>query len=80
MGDSNVAAIKDKIAELQDKGYCILRAHLERPVVEACREAFWPLLLAYLDTHRHEPNRVPISVWKSLTAEQRSLPRFPVGN
>jgi phytanoyl-CoA dioxygenase PhyH len=55
----NAAATKDKIAEIQDSGYCILRAHLARPVVEACRDAFWPVLLAYLQKHSHEPNRGP---------------------
>ena len=28
-------------------------------MIDACREAFWPLLLAYLKVHGHEPNRGP---------------------
>jgi hypothetical protein len=53
------AAIEDRVAEIQDQGYCILRAHFARPLVEACREAFWPVLLAYLQAHENEPNRGP---------------------
>lgn len=51
--------IKEKILEIQDKGYCVLRAHLAQPVIDACRDAFWPVLLAYLRTHGLEPNRGP---------------------
>jgi hypothetical protein len=46
-----------QIAEIHEKGYCILREHLAPPLIEACRSAFWPLLLAYLNTH--PPNRGP---------------------
>ncbi|MBZ5607071.1 MAG: phytanoyl-CoA dioxygenase family protein [Acidobacteriia bacterium] len=53
------ATIKEKILEIQDQGYCVLRAHLARPVIDACRDAFWPVLLAYLKMHTHEPNRGP---------------------
>ena len=49
--------IHDKIIEIRDKGYCVLQEHLARPLVDACRSAFWPVLLAYLKTHSHEPNR-----------------------
>lgn len=52
-------AVQDKLAELQDEGYCVLRGHFARPLVEACREAFWPILAAYLETHGHAPNRGP---------------------
>ncbi len=51
--------IKEKILEVQDKGYCVLRAHFARPVIDACREAFWPVLLAYLKTRGLESNRGP---------------------
>jgi hypothetical protein len=29
-GDRNLAEIQDKIVEIQDRGYCILREHFER--------------------------------------------------
>jgi ectoine hydroxylase-related dioxygenase (phytanoyl-CoA dioxygenase family) len=47
----------DKIAELQDKGFCVLKAHFDRTLVDGCREAFWPILLEYLDQNRDNPNR-----------------------
>jgi hypothetical protein len=49
----------DKIAELQDRGFCVLRAHFPRSLIDACREAFWPVLLEYLKSHREGPNRGP---------------------
>jgi ectoine hydroxylase-related dioxygenase (phytanoyl-CoA dioxygenase family) len=49
--------IQQRIAELEDQGYCILRNHLSRALVDACREAFWPILLRYLERHGREPNR-----------------------
>jgi hypothetical protein len=51
--------IKEKILDIEDKGYCVLRAHLGRHIIDACRHAFWPVLLAYLETHSCEPNRGP---------------------
>jgi ectoine hydroxylase-related dioxygenase (phytanoyl-CoA dioxygenase family) len=51
--------IEDKIAELQERGFCILGAHLPIPLIDACREAFWPTFLSYLKRHREEPNRGP---------------------
>lgn len=50
-------ATTEKILEIQDQGFCVLKAHFARPVVEACRDAFWPVLLAYLKTRGDEPNR-----------------------
>lgn len=46
-----------KVLELNENGYCVLRAHFPQNLIEACREAFWPVLL----THRkiQEPNRGP---------------------
>ncbi|HTE46097.1 MAG TPA: phytanoyl-CoA dioxygenase family protein [Gemmatimonadaceae bacterium] len=35
----------------------MLRAHVGRAVIDACREAFWPTLLTYLETYAHAPNR-----------------------
>ena len=54
-----MVAIHDKITEIRDQGYCILREHFARSPVEACRSAFWPILIAYLKTHGHQPNRGP---------------------
>ncbi len=48
---------KEKITEIQAKGYCVLPAHFARTPIDTCREAFWPVLLAYLQAHRHQPNR-----------------------
>jgi ectoine hydroxylase-related dioxygenase (phytanoyl-CoA dioxygenase family) len=50
---------KQKLFELHENGYCILRAHLPKGVIEACRDAFWPIVLTYLKNHGHEPNRGP---------------------
>ncbi|MCA1604793.1 MAG: phytanoyl-CoA dioxygenase family protein [Acidobacteria bacterium] len=51
--------IRQKITELHDRGFCVLRARFPKPLVDACREAFWPTLLDYLDTHYDSPNRGP---------------------
>ena len=37
------------IREFDNQGYCVLRGHFPPRLVEACREAFWTRLLAYLD-------------------------------
>jgi hypothetical protein len=50
---------KQKLLELEENGYCILKAHLPTGVIEACKEAFWPVLLRYLNDHGGEPNRGP---------------------
>jgi ectoine hydroxylase-related dioxygenase (phytanoyl-CoA dioxygenase family) len=52
-------SIGDSVAELGDKGFCVLRAHYAKSLVDACREAFWPILSEYLDTHYDAPNRGP---------------------
>jgi hypothetical protein len=46
---------RDRIEELQDRGYCVLPQHLSPPLIDDCRTAVWPVLLAYVG--RHEPNR-----------------------
>ncbi len=46
-------------AELEDRGFCVLRGHFARPLVEACRAAFWPVLLEYVTRHEDQPNRGP---------------------
>ncbi len=51
--------IQDKIIEVQDKGYCILEEHFASPLIDTCRDTFWPLLLSYLKIHGNAPNRGP---------------------
>ena len=50
---------EEKIRELQDRGFCALKSHLPQPAIQACRDAFWPVLLAYLEDHMDQPNRGP---------------------
>ena len=50
---------EDKIAELQDKGFCVLKAHFDGALVETCRKAFWPILMDHLQRRQAEPNRGP---------------------
>jgi ectoine hydroxylase-related dioxygenase (phytanoyl-CoA dioxygenase family) len=54
-----LATIHDTIREIQDKGYCVLHEHFARSLIDAFRHVFWPVLLAYLDTHVHDSNRGP---------------------
>jgi ectoine hydroxylase-related dioxygenase (phytanoyl-CoA dioxygenase family) len=54
-----LAVTKEYLLEIQEHGYCILKGHFSRSLVDACREAFWPVLLAYLHAHREAPNRGP---------------------
>jgi hypothetical protein len=48
-----------KLLEISKNGYCVLKGHLPKPAVNACREAFWPILLEYFRDPRHEANRGP---------------------
>ena len=50
---------KDSFLEIQENGYCVLRDHFSQPLIDACREGFWPILLAYLEAHRDTPNCGP---------------------
>jgi ectoine hydroxylase-related dioxygenase (phytanoyl-CoA dioxygenase family) len=47
----------DKIAEVQETGFCVLKGHFPREPIERCRAAFWPTLLDYLERNRDQPNR-----------------------
>src|SRR5258708_35426178 len=49
----------DSLGDLQDKGFCVLRGHYAKPAIDACREAFWPILSEYVEAHRDVPNRGP---------------------
>lgn len=48
--------LREKIGELQENGFCVLRKHFALPLIEACRRAFWPHLLAYLKANSDKPN------------------------
>ena len=50
---------RDKISELEEQGFCVLREHFPRPLIDDCREAFWPILTRYLSNHREDHNRGP---------------------
>jgi hypothetical protein len=56
-GDSFLAA--DKIAELQEKGFCLLKSHFSKTAVSTCREWVWPILMDYVNRHHERPNRGP---------------------
>jgi hypothetical protein len=45
------------LAELSEKGFCVLRQHFPFSIIDACRKAFWPVLLEYVNTR--EANRGP---------------------
>jgi ectoine hydroxylase-related dioxygenase (phytanoyl-CoA dioxygenase family) len=53
--------VRSTITEIHDRGYAVLHNHFPAQPVDACRSAFWPRLLAYLDSdaaanrgpHRH---------------------------
>ena len=47
----------DKIEELHEQGYCILKEHFAHSLIDNCRVAFLPTLNAYLTHNRHLPNR-----------------------
>jgi ectoine hydroxylase-related dioxygenase (phytanoyl-CoA dioxygenase family) len=49
--------VGNTIAELQDKGFCVLKAQFARSLIQSCREAFWPILLDHLKRNRDKPNR-----------------------
>ena len=46
-----------KIAELQNKGFCVLKAHFAQSLIQSCGETFWPILLGYLARNHRKPNR-----------------------
>jgi ectoine hydroxylase-related dioxygenase (phytanoyl-CoA dioxygenase family) len=48
---------EDSLHEIRENGYCVLRQHFSRHLIDACREGFWPMLLAYIESHREVPNR-----------------------
>lgn len=48
-----------QISILANDSYCVLKEHFVSSLIDACRDAFCPLLLAYLKVHGNEPNRGP---------------------
>jgi hypothetical protein len=55
------------ITDLQQQGFSVLRAHLPTGVVDACRHAFWPRLMAHLE--HAPPNRGPHRHYLALPLE-----------
>ena len=53
---ATIVSIPKKISEVREQGFCVLRNHFAPVIVEACRHAFWPRLLAYLNCG-HESTR-----------------------
>jgi ectoine hydroxylase-related dioxygenase (phytanoyl-CoA dioxygenase family) len=49
--------VENAIREFEARGFCVLQSHLDSQLIKACRESFWPRLLAYIETA--EPNRGP---------------------
>jgi hypothetical protein len=46
---ASIEAVRRTISEIQEQGYCVLRGHFPSGLVNACRDAFWPRLLAHLE-------------------------------
>ena len=46
---ASIEAVRRTISEIQEQGFRVLRGHLPSGLVNACREAFWPRLLAHLE-------------------------------
>lgn len=62
--------VNDKVTELQEKGFCILKAHFASSLIHTCRQAFWPILLAHLERYRDQPNRGPHRHFLPMPFEQ----------
>lgn len=56
---ASCGTVTDKIFEVQSQGYCVLRNHFAPSLIDACREAFWPRLVEYLEINGRAPNRGP---------------------
>ncbi len=52
-------SVETKIAELQTKGFCVLKAHFSKTTLHACENAFRPIWLDYLARNRDNSNRGP---------------------
>jgi len=49
----------ERIAELNTQGFCVLRTHFCPALIDACSEAFWPILCDYVRQNGGKPNRGP---------------------
>src|SRR5436853_1650311 len=47
----------DKVDELQEQGFCILKEHFATSLINDCRLAFLPVLKEYLENNELNPNR-----------------------
>ena len=50
-------SVESAIRECRARGFCVLQNHFDPRLIESCRDAFWPRLIAHLKTA--EPNRGP---------------------
>ena len=58
-GIKSLVMLNQRLAEVHENGYCVLRGCLPTGVVNASREAFWPVMLKHIGEHHHKPNRGP---------------------
>ena len=58
--------IKEKVDEIRHEGFCILRRHLPRDLMQACNEAFAPILQDHATEIADNPNRGPMRHYISL--------------
>jgi len=58
----------DHFDELSKNGFCVLRRRLPAPLIEACRDGFWPVLLAHVA--RGEANRGPCRYFLPMPFER----------
>ena len=68
-------SVGDKIAELKDQGFCVLKAQFAKSLVEGCREALWPVLSDYLVSHHDQPNRGPHRHFLAMPFERACFTR-----
>jgi hypothetical protein len=62
-----MALVENAIREFRERGFCVLQNHFAPQLIDNCRDAFWPRLLAYLRTA--EPNRGPHRHFVSMPFE-----------
>ena len=45
---------QESVVEVQEKGFCLLKEHFVKSLIEACREDFQPIMAAYLHKYVHQ--------------------------
>ncbi len=65
---ASIEPVQKTIRGIHDQGYCVLRGHFPSRLVDACRDAFWPRLLAYLGSGQ-APKRGPQRHFLSMPFE-----------